>query len=79
MSVFIAGIGLDMSGLVGNTDETGEIAQQSAATLTGLRLLMTIMPMVLLIIAVWVFIRKFKLTDEVVEDNSRKLASRKRV
>ena len=40
---------------------------------------MTIMPMVLLIIAVWVFIRKFKLTDEVVEDNSRKLASRKRV
>ena len=79
VSVFIAGIGLDMIGLVGNTDETGEIAQQSASTLTGLRLLMTIMPMVLLIIAVWVFIRKFKLTDEVVEDNSRKLASRKSV
>ena len=35
--------------------------------------------LVLLIIAVWVFIRKFKLTDEVVEDNSRKLASRKRM
>ncbi len=73
VSVFIAGLGLDAIGLVGNTEETGEITAQSAQTLTGLRLLMTIMPMILLAAAIFVFIRKFKLTDEVVAENAEKL------
>jgi melibiose permease len=77
VSVFIAGIGLDMIGLVGNADETGEIAQQSASTITGLRLIMTIIPMALLAIAVLVFVRKFKLTDDVVAENARKLAEKR--
>jgi len=79
VAVFIAGIGLDMIGLVGNssTDETTQVAQQSASTLFGLRLLMTIMPMALLIIAILVFIRKFTLTDAVVEENARKLAGKR--
>ena len=76
VAVFIAGVGLDLIGLVGNssTDETAQIAQQSASTLFGLRLLMTIMPMALLVIAIAVFIFRFKLTDEVVAENARKLA-----
>lgn len=73
-SVFIVGVGLDMIGLVGDTDETGEILQQSASTLLGLRLLMTLMPMVLLGVSVWFFGRKFRLTDEVVRDNAQRLA-----
>ena len=74
VSVFIAGVGLDMIGLVGNSEQTGPVAEQSTGTIFGLRLLMTIMPMMLLILAILFFSRKFRLTDEVVAENSRKLA-----
>ena len=47
--------------------------QQSAATLTGLRLIMTIFPMILLLAALLFFRKKFKLTDDVVLENSEKL------
>ena len=73
VSVFAAGLGLDLIGLVGNSDETGPVMQQSAATLTGLRLIMTIFPMILLLAALLFFRKKFKLTDDVVLENSEKL------
>ena len=63
VSVFLTGIGLDLIGLVGNTDETGPAAVQSARTLLGLRLMMTVLPIALLIGAMLLFSRKFKLTD----------------
>ena len=74
VSVFIAGVGLDLIGLVGNSEETGPVTQQSAQTIFGLRLLMTIMPMALLVIAIVFFSGKFRLTDQVVAENSQKLA-----
>ena len=77
VSVFIAGLGLDAIGLAGNSDETGPVAAQSAQTLQGLRLLMTIMPMILLVAAVIFFIFRFKLTDETVRRNAEELAGRK--
>ena len=77
VSVFIVGLGLDLIGLKGNADTTGPIAQQSASTLQGLRLLMTIMPMVILVLAILVFRRRFKLTDEIVEKNARELAEKR--
>ena len=70
VSAFIAGIGLDMIGLVGNSEEEGVIAQQSTSTIWGLRLLMTIFPILMLILAFFFFRSKFKLTDEVVEQNA---------
>ena len=73
VSVFAAGIGLDLIGLVGNSDEGGPVVQQSASTLTGLRLIMTIMPMILLAVALLFFKKRFLLTDDVVEENSKKL------
>lgn len=63
VSVFLTGIGIDLIGLVGNTDETGPVAAQSARTLLGLRLMMTVLPIALLIGAMLLFSRKFKLTD----------------
>ena len=33
VAVFLTGIGLDLIGLVGNTEETGPVAVQSAGTL----------------------------------------------
>ena len=63
VSVFLTGIGLDLIGLVGNADETGPIAAQSSGTLLGLRLMMTVLPVVLLAGAMLLFRQKFKLTD----------------
>lgn len=63
VSVFLTGIGLDFIGLVGDTEETGEIVQQSASTLTQLRLLMTVLPIIVLVLAFFLFRNKFKLSD----------------
>ncbi len=73
VAVFLAGIGLDIIGLQGNTDEAGPIAEQSAGTLLGLRLMMTILPMVVLVVALLLFRRKFKLTDERVTEIAEEL------
>jgi melibiose permease len=77
VAVFITGIGLDFIGLVGNTDETGPIAAQSAGTILGLRLLMTILPILGLITALVFFIRKFTLTDVRVQEIADALKARK--
>lgn len=63
VAVFLTGIGLDLIGLVGNTEETGPVAVQSAGTLLGLRLMMTVLPMLVLAGALVLFRRKFVLTD----------------
>ena len=77
VAVFITGIGLDLIGLAGNSDQTGEIVQQSAETLKGLEFLMTILPVVLLSFAILFFIRKFRLTDAVVLENAERLQALK--
>ncbi len=68
VAVFLTGIGLDIIGLQGNTDETGPIAAQSPETLLGLRLMMTILPMIVLVIVLILFRRKFTLTDDRVKE-----------
>ena len=73
VSVFIAGLGLNLIGLVGNSEETGPVVEQSKETLLGLRLLMTIIPIVLLGCAILFFVHKFRLTDSKVQENARKL------
>ena len=73
VAIFLTGIGLDLIGLVGNTDEEAAAAQQSVSTLTGLRLLMTILPMIGLVAALLVFKKKFRLTDRYAEEIHRKL------
>ena len=73
VAVFLTGIGLDLIGLVGNTDETGPVAEQSAGTLLGLRLMMTVLPMLVLVCALLLFGRKFVLTDECAAEISVEL------
>ena len=73
MAVFLTGIGLDLIGLVGNTEETGPVAVQSAGTLLGLRLMMTVLPMLVLAGALVLFRRKFVLTDERAAEISAQL------
>ena len=78
VAVFLTGIGLDLIGLVGNADEEAEIVQQTAGTLTGLRLLMTILPMIGLIVAVLFFKKKFRLTDAYAKEISDQLKAKRK-
>lgn len=73
VAVFFTGIGLDLIGLQGNTEETGPIVAQSAETLLGLRLMMTILPMIVLAVALVLFRKKFILTDSRVEEIGKQL------
>ncbi|MBR5383538.1 MAG: MFS transporter [Clostridia bacterium] len=77
VAVFLTGIGLDLIGLVGNTDEEAVIAQQSASTLTGLRLLMTVLPILGLLLAMLFFKRKFRLTDAYANEISEQLKAKR--
>ncbi len=72
-AVFAVGVGTDLIGLKGNveTDEIDYVA--SDQTLVLLRLLMTILPMVLLVVAYFVFRKKFLLSDQIVVENAEKL------
>ena len=79
VSVFLTGIGLDIIGLQGNAEETGEIITQSAQTLMGLRLMMTVLLVIVLIIALIIFKKKFLLTDEKVEEISNQLKEKEQV
>jgi melibiose permease len=73
VAVFLTGIGISMIGLVGNADTEGEIVAQSASTLMGLRLLMTIIPILGLVCAFSVFKNKFILSDEKSEEIAAQL------
>ena len=77
LAVFITGIGLDLIGLEGDTEETGEIIAQSASTITGLRLLMTVLPILGLVIAFIFFAKKFTLTDKRVQEICDTLKAKK--
>ena len=77
VAVFLTGIGLDLIGLVGNTDEEAVVATQSASTLLGLRLLMTILPMLGLVAAVIFFKKKFRLTDAYAKELSDQLRAKR--
>lgn len=73
VAVFLTGIGLDLIGLVGDTEETGAVVTQSAGTLLGLRLMMTVLPMLVLLAVLLLFRRKFILTDEKAAEINRQL------
>ena len=77
VAVFITGIGLDLIGLVGDTSETGDIVAQSDSTILGLRLLMTILPIIVLTVAFIFFVKKFTLTDERVQEIADTLRAQK--
>ena len=78
LSVFIAGLGISLIGLKGNADQTAVVAEvQSASAIAGLRFLMTLLPAAGLIIAMIVFVRHFKLTDERMNQIADQLKERR--
>lgn len=71
-AVFLTGIGLDMIGLAGNSED-GIPAVQSAFTITGLRCFMTLLPILGLCIAFLLFKKKFILTDAKTQEIAERL------
>lgn len=75
-AVFLSGIGLDLIGLNGNSADGIPVAQ-SASTITGLRLLMTILPCITLLVALVLFKKKFILTDDKANEIAQALSEKK--
>ncbi len=75
-AVFLSGIGLDLIGLNGNSADGIPVAQ-SASTITGLHLLMTILPCIGLVVAYILFKKKFILTDEKANEIAKTLSEKK--
>ncbi len=77
LAVFITGLGLDLIGLSGNNSTDGTIVQQTQGTIFGLRMLMTILPVLGLACALVVFRKNFKLTDERALEISEELKAKR--
>jgi melibiose permease len=77
IAVFITGIGLNAVGFTGNNSDTGEKVSQSVEALMGLKLLMTIFPSIVLILATFLFVRKFKLKDTYIQEIHLNLLKKK--
>lgn len=76
LAVFITGVSLDLIGLT-SKDVLGEGIPTFSSPLLGLRLLMTILPMIGLVLALVLFTRKFILTDEKAEQIRKQLEEKK--
>mgnify|MGYP000257469610 FL=1 len=71
--MFFAGLAIKWVGLIQPADGTSEVIEQSTGTLMGLSMMMTVVPIVLLIIGLVFFIRKYKLTEERMQEIMTKL------
>ena len=76
LAVFITGVSLDLISLT-SKDGLGEGIPTFSSPLLGLRLLMTILPMIGLVLALVLFTRKFILTDEKAEQIRKQLEEKK--
>ncbi len=75
VAVFITGIALDAFHI--SKDESAEAVNAAAANLTGLRLTMTVLPIAGMLVALIIFIRRFILSEEKMEEINRELAARR--
>ena len=76
LAVFITGVSLDLIGLT-SKDGLGEGIPTFTSPLLGLRLLMTILPIIGLVLALILFTRKFIISDEKAEQIRKQLEEKK--
>ena len=76
VAVFITGVALDLFNISKNTDNVVENASASS-NIMGLRMTMTILPIAGLLIAVFIFAKKYILTEEKLEEITASLRSGK--
>ena len=71
IAVFLAGVGLDVFGYIEST--AGEVVQQSATALLGVRVIFSVIPILLTVVAVILSIR-FRMTKEAHKDMMQAIA-----
>jgi len=76
LAVFITGVSLDLIGLT-SKDGLGEGIPTFTSPLLGLRLLMTILPIIGLVLALILFTRKFIISDEKAEQIRKQLEEKR--
>ena len=76
LAVFITGVSLDLIGLT-SKDGLGEGIPTFTSPLLGLRLLMTILPIIGLVLAIILFTRKFIISDEKAEQIRKQLEEKR--
>ncbi len=77
VAVFITGIALDLFHISQNSDGVASASELSSANLPGLRLTMTVLPIAGMLIALFIFYKKFILTEEKMEEINNELKGRR--
>lgn len=75
VAVFITGVALDMFNISDNTDAVAD-TQTAVSSLMGLRMTMTILPIIGLLIAVFIFAKKYILTEDKLEEITEHLKNK---
>lgn len=73
VAALIASICLAVCNLSDSTEQTEEIVEAAASSVFGLRMTMTVFPIIGLVVAVFIFCKKFILTEAKVEEIANKL------
>jgi melibiose permease len=76
VAVFITGIALDLFHISQNSEGVASASELSSANLPGLRLTMTVLPIAGMIIALFIFYKRFVLTEEKMKEINRELKER---
>lgn len=73
VAALIASVCLTVCNISDNTDQTVSAVQTAASSVFGLRMTMTVLPMAGLLIAVFIFYKKYILTEEKLEEIAKTL------
>lgn len=77
VAALVASICLSVCNLNNDTSGTAEAVTAAASSVAGLRMTMTVIPIIGLLVALFVFHRKFILTEEKVEEIAEKIREKK--
>ncbi|MCR5250727.1 MAG: glycoside-pentoside-hexuronide (GPH):cation symporter, partial [Lachnospiraceae bacterium] len=73
VAVFLTGIALDLFRISKNTEGVADAAESATANLTGLRLTMTVLPIAGMLLALFIFFKRFILTEEKMAEINKEL------
>ena len=77
VAVFITGIALDIFHISQDSEGVASASELSSANLPGLRLTMTVLPIAGMLIALFIFFKKFILTEEKMQEINEELKGRR--
>ena len=77
VAVFITGVALDLFNISQNSEGVASTSEVSNANLPGLRLTMTVLPIAGMLLALFIFFKKFILTEEKMKEINEELKGRR--